>query len=87
MIYIQGDWIKEGAIVIDCGINVIPGISFTLFISDGSNLCLVTVSRDIIIPLCSSLRLRSHDADIILKCHKIVTNRRHGKLSRKIVHT
>ena len=25
LIYIQGDWIKEGAIVIDCGINVIPG--------------------------------------------------------------
>jgi len=21
----QGDWIKEGAVVVDCGINVIPG--------------------------------------------------------------
>lgn len=23
--YVQADWIKPGAVVIDCGINVIPG--------------------------------------------------------------
>ena len=25
MCFMQGDWIKKGAIVIDCGINAIPG--------------------------------------------------------------
>ena len=38
---VKGDWVKDGAVVIDCGINAIPGIFiyalfdlkfFTLFI-------------------------------------------------------
>ena len=29
---LQGDWIKPGAVVIDCGINVIPGKIFSVSI-------------------------------------------------------
>jgi len=28
--FVQGDWIKPGAVVIDCGINSIPGIPLQL---------------------------------------------------------
>lgn len=27
---VKGDWVKPGAVVIDCGINSIPGTSFFL---------------------------------------------------------
>lgn len=28
---VKGDWIKPGAVVIDCGINSIPGLWFDIF--------------------------------------------------------
>ena len=30
---VKGDWIKQGAVVIDCGINSIPGISYRLLVN------------------------------------------------------
>jgi 5,10-methylene-tetrahydrofolate dehydrogenase/methenyl tetrahydrofolate cyclohydrolase len=31
---VKGSWIKPGAVVIDCGINSIAGMSFSLFVQD-----------------------------------------------------
>lgn len=28
---VKGDWIKPGAVVIDCGINTLPGMLYALF--------------------------------------------------------
>lgn len=29
---VKGDWIKPGAVVIDCGINALPGMGFDLVV-------------------------------------------------------
>ena len=31
--FVKGDWVKPGAVVIDCGINSIPGIKKSLYFS------------------------------------------------------
>lgn len=31
---VKGDWIKAGAVVIDCGINSVPGIDFDIVVSE-----------------------------------------------------
>ena len=30
--FVQGSWLKENAVVIDCGITSVQGISFLLFV-------------------------------------------------------
>ena len=46
--FVKGDWVKPGAIVIDCGINSIPGMSYKIYFQFVyCNGCL-----DVILPEC-----------------------------------
>jgi len=39
---VKADWVKSGAIVIDCGINSIPGVSHSLAVCSISSTVLKT---------------------------------------------